>query len=353
VPNRTIWIDYAKGMGIILVVHGHVAGGIVTAGIKYDQQIYLTSQSIISSFHMPLFFFLSGLFFFSSLNKRGGGGLFKNKLDTIFYPYVVWCLIDGGIIVTLSNYTNRDTSFSDVLSLLWAPYSHLWFLYALFFVFVVSILAYKSLPERFHYSISLVAILLYLYSNYIPPVIPLNFIAEYLVFFVFGIYFNQIKDSFSRNINVIFLLLLLTFLLIQWFFHFKLGLLINNNRGWLTLLLALVSISLIVSCCMILQRFQLKALEYIGVSSLGIYLMHVLAGSGFRIILQKVFGVYDLSIHLIFGTLAGVTFPLIAMSLLAKANIKYLIKPSLRFKPSTILVYLQNKTFRKNSPGKS
>lgn len=47
--NRITWVDMAKGYGILLVILGHLHLG------KFDMYIY--------SFHMPLFFFLSGVVF--------------------------------------------------------------------------------------------------------------------------------------------------------------------------------------------------------------------------------------------------------------------------------------------------
>ena len=51
--NRIIWIDISKGLGIILVVLGHTSLSKISQ-ISYDW---------IYSFHMPLFYLLSGLCF--------------------------------------------------------------------------------------------------------------------------------------------------------------------------------------------------------------------------------------------------------------------------------------------------
>ncbi|MCR6652537.1 MAG: acyltransferase family protein [Cellvibrionaceae bacterium] len=56
--NRSYWLDYAKAIGIILVVYGHIARGLFQAGLFPQQEIYQYLDSIIYSFHMPLFFFL-------------------------------------------------------------------------------------------------------------------------------------------------------------------------------------------------------------------------------------------------------------------------------------------------------
>ena len=49
--DRIEWIDIAKGFGILLVILGHT--------IAYDCS-HIVYNSIYS-FHMPLFFFLSGV----------------------------------------------------------------------------------------------------------------------------------------------------------------------------------------------------------------------------------------------------------------------------------------------------
>lgn len=63
--ERLHWLDYSKTIGMYLVVLGHV--------IKDNTQLL---KGIIYSFHMPLFFFLSGF-----LHKlRIGGVSFASHL---------------------------------------------------------------------------------------------------------------------------------------------------------------------------------------------------------------------------------------------------------------------------------
>src|ERR1051325_2370139 len=129
--TRNLWVDYAKAIGIVLVVYGHVVRGLLNAGILQDAEFHGLVDSVIYSFHMPLFFFLSGLFFYSSFVKRGTGGLLVNKIDTIVYPFLVWSLLQGSVEALMSRYTNGGVSFSEVLTV-WEPRQQFWFLYALF-----------------------------------------------------------------------------------------------------------------------------------------------------------------------------------------------------------------------------
>ena len=59
---RKDWVDYAKGIGIILVVYGHLLSSGYHAGLSIPKHFFELSDSIVYTFHMPLFFLLSGLF---------------------------------------------------------------------------------------------------------------------------------------------------------------------------------------------------------------------------------------------------------------------------------------------------
>lgn len=75
--KRIEYIDVAKGVTILLVIVGHVS--------HLPEPI----KSSIYSFHMPLFFLLSGYFF----RKEDVLVTFKRMLPTIVIPYIV---VGGG-----------------------------------------------------------------------------------------------------------------------------------------------------------------------------------------------------------------------------------------------------------------
>ena len=59
------WIDAANGLGIIFVVLGHAIAD-TTQNVQFFGKLF----QIIYSFHMPLFFFLSGFCGIKALQKR-------------------------------------------------------------------------------------------------------------------------------------------------------------------------------------------------------------------------------------------------------------------------------------------
>lgn len=75
--KRIDWIDMAKGYGMILVIIGHI---VVSHGTVY---------TLISSFHMPLFFILSGYLF---SNKRSFKEFFIKRIKSLVVPYFCLCI---------------------------------------------------------------------------------------------------------------------------------------------------------------------------------------------------------------------------------------------------------------------
>ncbi|MEP7155368.1 MAG: acyltransferase family protein [Betaproteobacteria bacterium] len=57
--SRLQWVDVAKGLGILLMFHGHVVQTLAATG----NASALVEERLIYSFHMPMFFVIAGFFF--------------------------------------------------------------------------------------------------------------------------------------------------------------------------------------------------------------------------------------------------------------------------------------------------
>jgi len=324
--ERNAWVDYAKAIGIILVVYGHVARGVFNAGLPMDEDSYLLVDSIIYSFHMPLFFFLSGLFFYDSLIKRGKTGLIVNKVDTIVYPFIVWSLLQGLVEVVLSNYTNGEVTLGQVFSLLWSPRAQFWFLYALFLVFVVCSFVYAKADRRYFLPILLGFGAFYVLKQNVDMGRIGNFIFGNAVFFALGVWFNEIKAYFLARYASLTVIFGALFIVGQYLFHITFGL--NWEVGGLPVLtLATISILFMVTLSMWLGNVRIEWLLFIGASSMTIYLMHILAGSGIRVILSSFMGVDSIPVHLIAGTIVGLAAPLVAQLIVKRYDLSFLFTP--------------------------
>lgn len=129
---RVAWIDAAKTFAILCVVFGHVFRGAHDAGLIPDAGLFWKIDNFIYLFHMPLFFFLSGLTF--SGQKHAWPDFLWRLGRTIVLPYVIWSAALVAIKQLGRGSVNYPTHLADLLGIAYAPISPFWFFYALFFI---------------------------------------------------------------------------------------------------------------------------------------------------------------------------------------------------------------------------
>ena len=92
--KRITYLDMAKGVGIILMIAGHLIGSLQAIDNKpYFSSVY----QFIASFHMPLFFLISGYFLSTVLLFRGLNHMCWNrqsiKFLSLLFPTISICFI--------------------------------------------------------------------------------------------------------------------------------------------------------------------------------------------------------------------------------------------------------------------
>ena len=129
--ERLAWVDTARGIGIILVVYAHALRGHVTSG-AYDPAWHADVQDdVIYAFHMPLFFFLAGLFAAKSVAK-GTGPFLRDKALTLVWPYMLWSVVSIILGVLAAGAVNGEITLGSIATLWRTPVYQYWFLYVLF-----------------------------------------------------------------------------------------------------------------------------------------------------------------------------------------------------------------------------
>ncbi len=124
--KRIYYLDIAKGLGVVLVILGHIV------------DLTIPTRQFITSFHMPLFFILSGMIIHvTEETERDMKSIVKRKLRSIAMPYFSFSLlslmVEAVAIVLFNNglwSTFREHLFATVCL---AGASVFWFLPALFF----------------------------------------------------------------------------------------------------------------------------------------------------------------------------------------------------------------------------
>lgn len=88
-------IDIMKGIGIVLVLLGHISGISLESIDGKAALLLLGGKRIIYPFHMPLFFILAGYASQSIINtsKEGYSQFARNKFARLIVPYITSYLI--------------------------------------------------------------------------------------------------------------------------------------------------------------------------------------------------------------------------------------------------------------------
>lgn len=132
--NRISFVDGCKGLAIVLVVYGHVTGGLESGGVLKSGSAFIALRSWLYLFHMPVFFLLSGLVAPRAVG-RSLSAFVAGKVRTLVYPYVVWTGIYLVAQLLMARFANNPPDPAKAARFLWEPYGYgLWFLYCLFLI---------------------------------------------------------------------------------------------------------------------------------------------------------------------------------------------------------------------------
>ncbi|RYF45164.1 MAG: acyltransferase, partial [Chitinophagaceae bacterium] len=132
--SRYAWIDYAKGICIILVTFRHVQEGLHPAGALYPYPALKFADVFFFSFRMPLFFIVSGIFLGGTLRKKSVADYIGGRFKTLVWPLLLWGCIQITLQLVFKDYVNVDRQPADYLNLLIKPreIEQFWYLHTLF-----------------------------------------------------------------------------------------------------------------------------------------------------------------------------------------------------------------------------
>ena len=327
--RRADWVDYAKGIGIFLVVYAHLLSSGYHAHLDIDEYFFYFSDSLVYSFHMPLFFFLAGLFVGQSYLKRGIKSYLTQKIQALAYPCLIWSVIQLGVECFFGGQSYRGADITRLLAIPYLPWAQFWFVYALLAMYV----AYGVLRLLPGYSVFLLVISLMLFIWPIPSeILALHGFSTGFLFFVFGVLAREHLEIDGGYVLP---------------FGVTLGLFcILSGSGWYVFERIITPTRLpdgshpvfffflsgigITACIGLAQWLAEKKwcsfLKTFGRYSLQIYLVHMLAGVAARIILLQVFHMSNPFLHMIVGVSAGLIVPIIFYNAALKIRFPYLFE---------------------------
>ncbi|TPW70802.1 acyltransferase [Schumannella sp. 10F1B-5-1] len=317
--TRDATVDVARGLAIIAIVLGHVERGLIRADlldgalpaiVELDRILYLV--------HLPVFAFLAGLFVARGVERDGVARYLRSRVVLFAWLYVLWSLLQGLVTVALSSLVNRPRSPIEVLEL-WVPKDQFWFLTWLIVATVIAVLIrpWRVGVRRWIGVAAAIGSLAFwgLGWNVVGGQ-GLALTAFYLAGCMIGA--ERVRRLVGR-LGVVRALLVAVLLALV-FVAVLAGTTTPPTEGGATrtptsvalgVLAAVVGTGVVLSAARALSRLGplTRVLALLGERSLEIFLAHILATAGARIVLDRL-GIDEPALQVAGGVIAGLAFPL-------------------------------------------
>ena len=264
--ERLAYIDSLKGIGIILVVMGHFF-------IPYTDYLNDPVNQVVYSFHMPLFFFLSGLVY-GHVPKDSLKIFLVKKTLSLLFPYLFFSLL----YCFIKNYTWTSLLLDNEL------HGGYWFTMTLFFVMLLNHIIDRSVKTQNAYirvivQIVLTTVLLLVAKFEVVPVafsavISFDKIAKYYLYFQLGKFIMQsawIKSVIENDITITVLILVYLYVFCRYGYTL-------DSVNIFSFVLSICGVCVVYNIVLKNQKlfYANGFLPFLGRKSLEIYLTHFL-----------------------------------------------------------------------------
>lgn len=340
--SRNPWMDYAKGICIMMPVYRHTFEGLANVGVgSYSYPGIRIVDVFTMGFRMPLFFMIAGAFFAITLYKKGIGDFVNAKFKTVMYPLLLWGSIQITLQLIFAGTVNANRTLFDYFNLILDPrrLEQFWYLNALFFVSVL----YAVLTWYFKFTSKqqlLTGLVLYGIATYCHKMdIHIGFLSGvtfYYLFFAVGdnlhnIVLDEKHHKWLSSFKTTFIILPV-FAAVEWYcttlnlahpeeFDFY----VQHQRQDIFFVSAIIGGLFMIHLAFMLQRFNvLRFLRVIGFHALYIYVAHLMVTAGLRIVMVKVLNIENIPLLQFTIFPLGVIIPIIMFNLSKKLGISWL-----------------------------
>ncbi len=322
--KREQWVDAVKIFACVLVVLGHFFQSMQLSSIIQQTFLLKWFNQAIYHFHVPLFFICSGYLYqkYSIVRTfKAWKSNFLKKLVSLGIPYFVFTFVTWLLKTVFSDSVNHAANglFS---SLFVSPISPYWYLYALFFLFIITPTA-DSKKTAICYAVAAILMKAVTSFSFNTNIYAVNTILQNEVWFVFGmcIYIFDLPSRLSlkkkntkiAGVSTGLLFLALSLVLCKYSITYGLVDFVMGVIGCTATILLFSgtcshnAVAAFIKRC---SRFTFP-----------VYLMHTLFAASFRAVLLKL-GVTSAAVHIFAGLTISFVGPVIAVMIMEK--IKYL-----------------------------
>lgn len=318
--SRVDWVDYAKGICIILVVMMHSTLGVEKAAGDLTWMHPFIDWA--RPFRMPDFFLISGLFLSSRIDRPWRSYL-DSKFVHFMYFYILWMSIQvlskaygiyaqQGSLAVLSEY---------ILGFV-QPFGTLWFIYVLAIFFPITKLLRNTPPLL----VFVVAAMLEMASIETGWTLIDEFASRYVYFYV-GYWFAKNIFEFARQMTSQSMPYLLAILTIWGVGNYEMVQLGYATLPGIGLALGFIGAGAVITAGVVLSKTGLAAaIRYCGENSIVIYLSFFLFMAGSRFALLKFAPALDLGQIALLVTAIGVIGPMLLFWVTRNTNLSFLFR---------------------------
>ncbi|MGH6820280.1 MAG: acyltransferase family protein [Methylocella sp.] len=302
---RIEWVDYAKGICIVLVVMMHSTLGVEKAVGEISWLNGFIEWA--RPFRMPDFFLLSGLFLASRINRPWRSYLDAKVLHFVYF-YVLWMTIQFAV---KSHGLYQSEGLLGMLRAypvgLIEPFGTLWFIYLLA-VFFIAAKALRRMPPFLVFAAGAFLEILPIETG----MLLVDEFASRFVYFFTGYWLSSYVFAFAARAGRKSVPMVLAGL-VMW----ALANDVLVGGGWaklpvISLVMGFVGAAAVVSLGVLLSKTRLaEPLRYCGENSIVIYLAFFLFMAAARTALLKMDVVHDLGLVSLTVTAAGVAGPIL------------------------------------------
>ncbi|MCI8638468.1 MAG: acyltransferase family protein [Coprococcus sp.] len=311
--KREEWLDYIKAFAIICVVIGHACERTMT-GINTQSFLIRYLDFFVNSFHMPLFFMVSG-YIYKNAKEAGKDAQFlpylKKKAIDLLFPYTWFAIAIWIGKSVFSDYVVRKVETASLFEMFIEPVAFMWFIYLLFFISIFIWVLEKVLKDN---SIIILIILIPMTMTWIwfkSGNVLIDRFLFYSLFYYIGVCIYKFQWLLRKWIIAAVAFILYVILFIPYcnnpdIYAYKI---MENLTGAFFFFFLLHGI---------IEYFSLgnQALLYIGKNTMYIYIMHPVLMNAFRMFYIKI-NFHNTIIWLMSLILCGIALP-VSFSLMAK-----------------------------------
>ena len=307
---RLDWIDTLKGFAIFTVVLGHCVTDSMASNNYQDYKIVMkTIYDFIYSFHMPLFFVISGYLFYLTKSYTK----FKSKALDYFLVYLFWSFLTWLSKFIAGSHVNNPVTFYDLVAILWHPILVLWYLYVLIVFYIVfSLIDFKRINLKHLIFFGIIGCVV----RYLPIDIGiLKNCFYYSFFFALGGYLclNKIEIPFPLAFTSFIICILNSILYITY------PISLSNELSILKGFIIANAATFILFFSFVKLKFLSNSptFKLLGKYSLQIYVIHCFITGGLRIAF-RIIGINNFVLYFTLGTLLGIIIPIIIAKICEK-----------------------------------